>query len=357
MEYLCGLGIRSLVVDARCIDGRYTGASRFDVHGTLNAHGILVVEDCARLDVLEPRHDCLFIGFPLPIRGVSGGPARVFAVNMGEPTDFVDCTHEFESYPDNPYDYELPFEPPVTKRALDEFGDYPNVLPGRIEPREIQGITMKTARLTPFAMVDANGTTIARDMYMEYGHGTGTHIEAAFYDPWGRHSVPESVLKRYVRIPADRLVARACMLDLSAVVGPNQMIDSTHLKDADPGLQKGDIAVIRTDYCDWFFYGSVPVSGPGLSPDAAMYLLGKGIRALICDFAVEKSDPVSANNSIKYTPNKVHYLLHKNDIPVIEWACNMKLIRKNRFVAAVLPLSASHQGGFPAHVFAVEEWN
>lgn len=355
-EYLAGLGIFALAIDVRSIDGRYTGATKENVHRALNNKGILVVEDLKNLANVEAKHDYIFIGLPIPIRGVSGGVARVFAVNMKDPTDFIDCSHEMESYPDNPYNYDLPFEPPVTKRAIDELGDYPNVLPGRIEPREIQGITQKTARLTPFALVDENNQIIANEMYMEYGHGTCTHIEAAFYDPWGRHAVPESVLKRYVRIPKDRLVANACLLDLSTVIGPNQMIDSTHLRDADPGLKKGDIAIIRADYCDWFFYGSVPVSGPGLSPDAAMYLLKKGIRALVCDFAVEKSDPVSGISSVKYTPNKVHYLLHKNDIPVIEWACNLKLLKKKIFTMAILPMQASHQGGFPAHLFAVEEW-
>jgi kynurenine formamidase len=357
VEFISELRPNTMAIDARCIDGRYTGKNREPVHNLLNDLGILLVEDLNNVGAVTNRHNWIFIGIPIPMRGASGGAARVFAVNMDDPTDFIDCSHELESYPENPYNYELPFEPPVSKRELNEFGDYPNVLPGRIEPREIQGITMKTARLTPFSLVDENLKTIADEMYIEYGHGTGTHIEAAFYDPWGRHCVPEAVLKRYVRIPKDCLVSRACLLDLSTVVGPNQMIDSTHLKDADPGLQKGDIAVLWGDYCDWFFYGSSSASGPGLSPDAGMYLLNKGIRALVCDFAVEKSDPVSSNGAIKYTPNKVHYLLHKNDIPVVEWACNMKLLKKKQFTLAILPLQASHQGGFPAHVFAVEDWN
>jgi kynurenine formamidase len=355
-ELLSELGIKTVAIDVRSIDGRFTGNSKENIYSYLNTHGILVVEDLNRLNEIAGRHTWIFIGLPLPVRGVTGGAARVFAVDMENVTDFVDCSHELESYPLNPYNYDLPFEPPVSRIPLDEIGDYPNVLPGRIEPREIQGITQKTARLTPFAIVDEDQRIIANEMYIEYGHGTGTHIEAAFYDPWGRHGVPESVLRRYVRIPKDRLTGKACLLDLSAMIGPNQMIDSKHLKDADPGLQKGDIAVIRTDYSDWFFYGSTPISGPGLSPDAAVYLYKKGVRALVCDFPVEKSDPVSNNGSIKYTPNKVHYFLHKNDIPVVEWACNMKLIRKKHLMVAILPLPASHQGGFPAHVFAVEDW-
>ncbi|PKL27462.1 MAG: hypothetical protein CVV46_11475 [Spirochaetae bacterium HGW-Spirochaetae-2] len=355
-EYLISKGIYSLVIDVRSINPILTGKSKDQISALLNSSGILVVEDACDLENVVATYDLAIIGFPLPVKGITGGPSRVFFIHMSNPTDFLDCTHPLESYPDNPYDYELPFEPPISKRALDEIGDYPNVLPGRIEPRELQGITMKTSRLTPFAVVDEHNNVITREMYMEYGHGTGTHIESAFYDPWGRHCVPEEVLKRYVRIPKDRLVGRACLLDLSNVVGPNQLIDSTHLKDADPGLEPGDIAVIRADFADWFFYGTIPTSGPGLTPDAAVYLVKKGIRALVCDFAVEKSDPVSNSPAIKYTPNKVHYYLHKNDVPIVEWACNMKLLKKKKFIVAVLPLPASHQGGFPSHVFAIEEW-
>lgn len=356
-RFLIGQGILTVGLDVRCVDGRYCGRSEVDIYGVLNDAGILVVEDLNRLAAIRPEQQFLFIGLPLPVRGVSGGPARVFAVNMDHPVDFTDCSQLLESYPDHPYDYDLPFEPPTSKRGLDELGEYPNVLPGRIEPREIQGITQKTCRLTPFELVDPSGGVIGHDMYVEYGHGTGTHIEAAFYDPWGRHCVPESILRRYVRIPADRLVSRACLLDLSNAVGPNQMIDSMHLRDADPGLKPGDIAVLRADFADWFFYGGVNVAGPGLSPDAGLYLVKKGVRAVVCDFAVEKSDPVSANSAIKYTPNKVHYLLHKNDIPVVEWVCNLKLLRKSFFTLAICALPASHQGGFPSHVFAVEEWD
>ena len=106
-------------------------------------------------------------------------------------------------------------------------------------------MTQKTARLTPFKVLGGEGEAICDDMYIEYGHATGTHIEAAYYDPWGRHAVPEEIMKRYVRIPKDRLVAEACFLDLSTVVGPLQQIDSMHLRDADPGLKEPEDAKMR----------------------------------------------------------------------------------------------------------------
>jgi kynurenine formamidase len=60
--------------------------------------------------------------------------------------------------------------------------------------------------------------------------------------------------------------------------------------------------------------------------------------------------------AVKYTPNKIHYFLHKNDIPVVEWCVNMKNLRKKRFILAICALPASHQGGFPAQVLALEKW-
>jgi kynurenine formamidase len=240
--------------------------------------------------------------------------------------------------------------------GLDDLGDYPNPWPGRIEPREDQGKTQRATRLFPFRLIDPTGRAFGNDMYLEYGHGTGTHIEGAFFDPWGRHGVPDEILRRYVRMPADRLVGEACLLDLSESIGPLQQIDYMHLRNVDPGLKSGDICVLRADITDWYFYGAAPGKTPGLSPDAARWLVDKGIRALVLDFAVEKSDPVSANPAIKYTPNKIHYFLHKNDIPIVEWAVNMKNLRKNRFMMAMCALQASHQGGFPAQIFAVEKW-
>lgn len=355
-RWLTTLGIRVLGGDVRTFDPRYTGRGDSDIYSILNSAGIVVVEDLVNLDKVEKRHDFVFVGIPLAIYGMIGGPSRVFAVNMAEPTDFVDLSHPLDFYPQEVPDHGYPFVPPKSEIALNDIGDYPNPWPGRIEPREDQATTMRNTRLTPFKLVNESGKEIGRDMYIEYGHATGTHIEAAFFDPWGRHGVPDEIMRRYVRIPNDRLVARGCLLDLSEAVGPLQQVDYTHLEKADPGLQPGDICLIRADITDWHFFGSAPGKTPGLSPDAAKWLLDKKIRTLVVDFAVEKSDPQPSSPFIKYTPNKIHYFLHKNDIPIVEWAVGMKNIRKDRFTVAICSLNTSHWGGHPAHVFVVEEW-
>ncbi len=355
-QWLTTLGIRVLGTDLRTVDPRYAGRADDDVYGILNHSGIVVIDDLCNLDAIQPEHDLAIVGIPLPIRWVLGGPARVFAVNMNEPTDFIDCSHSLDTYPQLETDDSHPFVLPESNIALNDIGDYPNPWPGRIEPREDQGMTQKAARLTPFRFLDPSGKPFGREMYIEYGHGTGTHIECAFFDPWGRHGVPDEVMRRYVRIPKDRLVSEACLLDLSEEVGPLQQIDYTHLRRVDPGLKRGDICVLRADITDWYFYGSAPGKTPGLSPDAAKWLVDKGIRALVLDFAAEKSDPMPSTPVIKYTPNKIHYFLHKNDIPIVEWTVNMKNIRKDRFTMAICAMPASHQGGFPSQVFAIEKW-
>lgn len=355
-NYLTTLGIRMLGSDARTIDPRYAGKGETPVYAILNGAGIVVIDDMANLDQVRNSHTMAFIGIPLPIRWALGGPARVFAIDPNNPLDFVDLSHVVDFHPNTHKDHPLPFTLPESEVALDEIGDYPNPWPGRIEPREEQGKTQRGTRLTPFRLLNEQGREIGQDMYIEYSHGTGTHIEAAFFDPWGRHGVPEEILKRYIRIPNDRLVGEAVLIDLADQVGPLQQIDSRHLKRNDPGLKAGDICVMRADIADWSFYGSTPGNTPGLSPDAAMWLVEKKIRALVLDFAVEKSDPMPSSPAVKYTPNKIHYFLHKNDIPVVEWCVNMKNLRKKRFILAICALPASHQGGFPAQVLALEKW-
>jgi kynurenine formamidase len=353
--FLADLGIRVFGSDVRTVDPRYAGRGDAAIYALLNGAGIVVVDDLANLADIGPQHSTVFIGIPLPVRWAVGGPVRAFAVDLDHPTDFVDLTHEIDFFPNTHKNDPLPFTLPVSDVAIDEIGDYPNPWPGRIEPREEQGKTQRATRLTPFRMVDG-GREVGPDMYIEYAHGTGTHIEAAFFDPWGRHGVPEEVLKRYIRIPKDRLVGEAVLIDLSDQVGPLQQIDSRHLERKNPGLKPGDICVLRADITDWSFYGSTPGNTPGLSPDAAMWLVKHKIRALVLDFAVEKSDPMPSSPLVKYTPNKIHYFLHKNDIPVVEWCVNMKMLQRTRFVLAICALPASHQGGFPAQVFAVETW-
>jgi kynurenine formamidase len=355
-EWLISRGIRTIGADVRSLDPAYTGhPTEHNIRMIFNAAGVLVVEDLANLDQIRSTHNYAITGMPLGVRGVTGGPARVFVIDRNNPADFVDCTHPLEYYPD-PITDEFPFTPPITNRPKNMLGDYPNPIPGRINPRELGTLVMRETRLTPFAIYDEELGYLGQEMYIQYGHGSTTHIEAAFFDPWGRHMIPEEILRRYVRIPADRLIGEGVLMDLSDQLGPGMQVEIEHLLEYDPGVKEGDILFVRWDISDNYFYGeSTVASTPGFSASAAKWMVKKKIRALVLEAAVERSEPLSTG--IRFTSNKIHYLLHRNDIPIVDWGWKFRNFRKNRFIAAIMALPVSHQGGFPAHVLAIEDWS
>ena len=115
---------------------------------------------------------------------------------------------------------------------------------------------------------------------------------------------------------------------------------------------------VKTEINDWYLFGKSMDVTPGFSIEAAKWLVGQGIKAIVIYFpSVEMSNFPSGVEGIRYTSNEVHYHLHKNDIPVIEKAIKFRLLKKNRFKAIILPLQASNLGGFSVHVLAFEEWN
>jgi kynurenine formamidase len=152
------------------------------------------------------------------------------------------------------------------------------------------------------------------------------------------------------------LVGEGCLIDLSDMIGPGMQVEEEHIREADPGVKEGDIVFVKTDISDWYFYGQTTVSvTPGFSTEAAKYLLEKKIRALVLDApSVERSEPFSSG--IRYTSNKIHYMFHRNDIPIVDWGTRFRNFRKDRFIAAIMALPVSHQGGFLAQLIAIEDW-
>ncbi|MCZ7572489.1 MAG: cyclase family protein [Ardenticatenaceae bacterium] len=356
-EWLVGKGIKTIGADVRTLDPTYAGRSvDYDIRQIFNRAGILVVEDLANLDQVTSRHNYAITGLPLGIHGVTGGPARVFIIDRNSPTDFVDATHPLEYYPEKITD-ELPFVPPTSERPLNQLGDYPNPIPGRINPRETQVMVARGTRLIPFNVQDARQGTIGQEMYIQYGHSTGTHVEGAFFDPWGRHMIPDEILRRYVRMPADRLVGPGVLIDLSDWIGPGMLIEEEHIRDADPGVRESDIVFVKTEISDMYFYGQSNIQlTPGFSAEAAKYLLERKIRALVLDApSVERSEPFSSGPQ-RFTSNKIHYMFHRNDIPIVDWGVKFRNFRKDRFIAAIMALPLSHQGGFLTQLLAIEEW-
>jgi kynurenine formamidase len=152
-------------------------------------------------------------------------------------------------------------------------------------------------------------------------------------------------------------VGEGVLIDLSDMIGPGMLIEEEHIREADPGVKEGDIVFVKTQITESYFYGQTTLSlTPGFSAEATKWLVNKKIRALVLDApSNERSEPIAASG-IRTTSNKLHYLLHRNDIPVVDEGTKFRNFRKSRFVAAIMALPISHQGCFLAQLLAIEEW-
>jgi len=345
-EWLVRQRVKAVGVDARTVEP--IDQRDRSVKDILNAAGIVVVEDLANLDKVTDAITFVLIGTPLNIHHSPGGPARVVGVNLEAPEQYVDLSSRLTTYP-------IP-EPTIPVPYL---GPYPE----RVEPREYQAEIMRWTRLTPFLIrgEDVRGPNhTALEYYVHFSHATTSHIEGAYSDPMHKHHTPDEVFRRYVTMPLDRCIGPASLLNLTDLIGPRQPIEVKQLKQAarNADIRPGDMLFVRTDMNDWYTYGAPIDITPGFTLSAAEWLVEQGIRCLVIDFpAVERSNPGSSLSSVRYTSNDVHYLLHNNDIPIVEKPARFSLIQQPRFVGAVLPLQTARLGGFPCHVMALEQWN
>ena len=344
-KWLAKKEVKAVVSDVRNLEP-IDNKHKESVHQILNTAEILVVEDVTNLDNISTKQDYLAIGIPIQIFGASGGPARVIAFELGNPENFTDLSHMLDFYPEKRLNYDLPFETP---------------LPKRIEPRDLQAIIVAWTKLTPFLL---KGDSVREpdhesiEMFMQFSHGTHTHAESALFDAFGEHNISKETLKKYVRMPVERLVGNASLLDITNDIGPRQTITLDVVKQAGADIRKGDILFVKTEMNDWYMHGKAIEITPGFSIEAARWLIDQGIKAIVIDFpSVEMSNPFSGIPGIRYTSNIIHYEFHRNDIPVVERVIKLRLLKKKRFKSIILPLQASHLGGFPVHVLAFEEWN
>ncbi len=345
-EYLVNVGVKVVGIDARTIEPlEKSNRGNVSIIDLFNQAGIPVVEDLANLESVTNNLKWAIIGVPVKIHGALGGAARVIGINPDKPDEYLDLSHKVKSYPDTRFDRPHGWELP---------------LPERIEPRDMQNQISRWTRLLPFILEGDDVRTPdgrSQEMYMYFSHASNTHAECAYFDPFNYHQISEDIMLKYKEMPIDRLIGNASILDLSESIGPRQTIDVDLLEKSDADIHKGDVLFVRADINDWYLFGKSIDITPGFTVGAARWLTDKGIKAIVIDFpSVEKSNPPSGIDGMRYTSNDVHYYFHNNDIPVIEKATKLSHIKQKRFSTAILPLPAHNLGGFPVDIFVWEDW-
>ncbi len=172
----------------------------------------------------------------------------------------------------------------------------------------------------------------------------GTHIDCP------AHMFPGG--KTVDQIPLDNLIGPGVIIDLPR--GEMGKVTSEDLSKAKPEIQKGDIVLIHTgwslktepwkkeedDYLTW--------RRPGLTVDAAEWLVARGVRVVgIDNMAISHPETKEGEEG-----KSVHHVLLGNGIIIVEGLIHLEKAVGQRARIYVIPMPLKNGGGSIARVFA-----
>jgi arylformamidase len=166
---------------------------------------------------------------------------------------------------------------------------------------------------------------------------TGTHMDAPSHFASNASSID--------KISVNRFISNAILIKIKK--GSNQLITTSELESSDIRIMDGDSIVFSTSWenevdKDYFFSDS-----PGLSQDAAKYLINKKVNAVCIDSP--SIDRGSDNNF------PVHKILLSREILVVENLCNLNKLKTQYFTLVMTPLKLSGASGSPIRAIAIDK--
>lgn len=179
---------------------------------------------------------------------------------------------------------------------------------------------------------------------------TGTHVESALHTIEDGEAIDE--------VSLERVIGDAVILDLTPTE-PMRIMDVADLETANEALeaagekiQPDDILLLRTDWAQ----GHIGTQkyfkeSPGLTEEAARWIVGKGPKSIGCDFFEE---PAARQPGWTAQEFVVHGAILEAGIPLIEGLVNLKdLPPRVRFFAPFYKFAGVESA--PARAFAVVE--
>lgn len=174
------------------------------------------------------------------------------------------------------------------------------------------------------------------------GTHTGTHIDAP------RHFIPNG------QTVED--------LDLTALYGPAQILDFSHLDDFhEISLEelksalsgyKPERIIFRFDWDKHLGTNKYYSDHPYLSESACEYLVSIGCKLIALD-TPQPDNPKNGRHSPKDAPN--HKILLGHGILIVEYLVDIKAISRKNVLLVVAPLKIADGDGAPVRCFAIEE--
>ncbi|MBN2345656.1 MAG: cyclase family protein [Candidatus Aminicenantes bacterium] len=164
---------------------------------------------------------------------------------------------------------------------------------------------------------------------------TGTHVDAP------GHILP--CAKRLDGFPAGCYLGPGTVLDVSVVRG--RAVEIGDLESCAPRLRRAEFALLHTGWAKYWgaeeYFGRYPV----LSPAAAQWLAGLGLKG----FGV---DTISVDE-VDSTALPVHRALFARDMVIIENLASLEPLLGKEFVFSCLPLKIADADGSPVRAVAL----
>ena len=170
---------------------------------------------------------------------------------------------------------------------------------------------------------------------------TGTHIDAPSHFRAGLNAATTTIDE----VAVNRFVCRALLLRVSKK--PNQTITYKDIMNNCNDVSEKDTIVFSTGWERHINKDNYITENPGLSVNAAKFLIEKKVNAVAID-----GPSIDAGTDSNFT---VHKILLSNNVIIIENLCNLRKINNRRFTLLVAPLKLIGASGSPAHAIGTEE--
>jgi kynurenine formamidase len=162
---------------------------------------------------------------------------------------------------------------------------------------------------------------------------TGTHMDAPSHFAPGKAAIDG--------IPVHRFVSSAVLIDAPKKAG--QTVGVADIKGEDIG--EGDAVVLVTGWERRYRSRGYMTANPGLSGEAARYLVKKKVNAVCID-----GPSIDPGRDRKFT---VHNVLLPAGVLVVENLCNLGRLTEKRFTLVVCPLRLAGTTGSPVRALAL----
>lgn len=175
------------------------------------------------------------------------------------------------------------------------------------------------------------------------GTHTGTHMDTP------AHMI-EGGGPRIDQVPMEVFFGKAKMIRLEK--GSYEKITVKDIEDSGVKIEKGDRIIVRTGWYKHWGTQKFFREYPCFTPEAAQYLVDKGIRLISMD-TPSPDNPLDKLEAGQ--PNPLHVTFLGNGVFINEYLTNLDEINADEFEFVMLPLRVKDADGCPVHAVAIVE--